>query len=72
MHLAAAAMSLIVSLCVFLFPRDVLDEIWDLIETVSENFPTYSWYCGGADQEERTGTLCKRQLMDLLIYIHKC
>ena len=23
-------------------PRDVLDEIWDLIESVSEGFPTYS------------------------------
>ena len=22
-------------------PRDVLDEIWDLIESVSEGFPTY-------------------------------
>ena len=26
------------------FPRDVLDEIWDLIESVSEVFPTYSWW----------------------------
>ena len=24
------------------FPRDVLDEIWALIESVSEGFPTYS------------------------------
>ena len=24
------------------FPRDVLDEIWDLNESVSEGFPTYS------------------------------
>ena len=24
-----------------LFPRDVLDEIWDLIESVSEGFPTH-------------------------------
>ena len=24
------------------FPRDVLDEMWDLIESVSEGFPTYS------------------------------
>ena len=23
-------------------PQDVLDEIWDLIESVSEGFPTYS------------------------------
>ena len=26
-----------------LFPRDVLDEIWDLIGSVSEGFPAYSW-----------------------------
>ena len=25
------------------FPRDVLDEIWDLNESVSEGFPTYSY-----------------------------
>ena len=25
------------------FPRGVLDEIWDLIESVSEGFPTYSY-----------------------------
>ena len=24
------------------FPRDVSDEIWDLIESVSEGFPSYS------------------------------
>ena len=24
------------------FPQDALDEIWDLIESVSEGFPTYS------------------------------
>ena len=26
-----------------LFPLDVLDEIWDLIESVSEGILTYSW-----------------------------
>ena len=26
------------------FPRDVLDEIWDLIESVSEGFLTYSCF----------------------------
>ena len=26
------------------FPRDVLDEILDLIQSVSEGFPTYSSY----------------------------
>ena len=25
------------------FPQDVLDEIWDLIESVFEGFPTYSY-----------------------------
>ena len=35
-------MCLVVSCFVLsLFPRDVLDEIWDLIELVSEGFPTY-------------------------------
>ena len=32
-----------VFLCCPFFPRDVLDEIWDLVESVSEGFPTYSW-----------------------------
>ena len=30
-----------VILCCCFFPRDVLDEISDLIESVSEIFPTY-------------------------------
>ena len=34
-------MSLLVSFCAVLFPRDVLDEIWDLVESVFEAFPTY-------------------------------
>ena len=35
-------MSLLVSVCaVLFFPRDVLSEIWDLIESVSEGFPIY-------------------------------
>ena len=33
---------MMVSLCAGFFPRDVLDEIWDLIESASEGFPTYS------------------------------
>ena len=36
-------MYLIVSLCALIFPRDVLGEIWDLIGSVSESFPTYFW-----------------------------
>ena len=35
-------MSMMVSFCAVLFPRDVLDEILNLIESVSEGFPTYS------------------------------
>ena len=30
-------------LCCPFFPLDVLDEIWDLIESVSEGFLTYFW-----------------------------
>ena len=29
------------------FPRDVLDEILNLIESISEGFPTYSCYLKG-------------------------
>ena len=35
-----------VSFVLSLFPRDVLDEIMDLIESVSEGFPTYSYTIG--------------------------
>ena len=31
-----------VSFYAVFFPRDVLDEILDLIESISEGFPTYS------------------------------
>ena len=44
-------MSLAVSFCAVLFPRDVLDEIWDLIESVSEGFPTYSVACPKLTEE---------------------
>ena len=33
--------SLMASFCAVLFPLDVLDEIWDVIESVSEAFLTY-------------------------------
>ena len=39
-------LSLVVSygvFCAVLFPLDVLDGIWDLIESVSEGFLTYSY-----------------------------
>ena len=34
--------SMMVSFCVSFFPRGVLDEILNLIESVSEGFPSYS------------------------------
>ena len=46
--------------CLFVlsfFPRGVLDEILNLIESVSEDFPSYSWISvfdiGGQDQVQR-------------------
>ena len=37
-------MSMMVSFCAVFFPRGVLDEILNLIESVSEGFPSYSDY----------------------------
>ena len=37
--------SLMASFVLSFFPLDVLNEIWDLIESVSEGFLTYSWVC---------------------------
>ena len=37
-------MSMMVSFVLSFFPRDVLDEILNLIESVSEDFPSYSCY----------------------------
>ena len=36
-------MSMLVSFVLSFFPRDVLDEILNLIGSVSEGFPSYSW-----------------------------
>ena len=38
-------MSMMVSFVLSFFPRDVLDEILNLIESVSEDFPSYSFIC---------------------------
>ena len=35
--------SLMASFCAVFYPLDVLDEIWDVIESVSEGFFTYSF-----------------------------
>ena len=37
-------MSMMVSFCAVFFPRDVLDEILNLIESVSGGFPSYSFF----------------------------
>ena len=37
--------SLMASFVLSFFPLDVLDKIWDLIESVSEGFLTYSFIC---------------------------
>ena len=39
-------MSMMVSFVLSFFPRDVLDEILNLIESVSEDFPSYSYSLG--------------------------
>ena len=40
-------MSMMVSFVLSFFPRDVLDEILNLIGSVSEGFPSYSFNKGG-------------------------
>ena len=44
-------MSMMVSFVLSFFPRDVLDEILNLIESVSEDFPSYSWMHYGSKKE---------------------
>ena len=45
-------MSMMVSFVLSFFPRDVLDEILNLIESVSEDFPSYS--CPRCSSSEKT------------------
>ena len=42
-----------VFLCCPFFPRDVLDEILNLIEAVSEGFPTYSFFTTMCDKKRQ-------------------
>ena len=44
-------MSMMVSFVLSFFPRDVLDEILNLIESVSEDFPSYSCKTVQTDSE---------------------
>ena len=43
-------MSMMVSFVLSFFPRDVLDEILNLIESVSEDFPSYFYHNKCCDQ----------------------
>ena len=44
-HLVDVGMCMMVSFCAVFSPRDVFDEIVDLIESVSDGLPTYSLRC---------------------------
>ena len=46
-------MSMMVSFVLSFFPRDVLDEILNLIESVSEDFPSYSSNGYSSNTKER-------------------
>ena len=48
-------MSMMVSFVLSFFPRDVLDEILNLIESVSEDFPSYSSSAGASYNLETVG-----------------
>ena len=56
-HLYGKQLFIWLSLVVFLmasfvlsfFPLEVLDEIWDLIESVSEGFLTFSYLCNSKE-----------------------
>ena len=59
--------SLMASFVLSFFPLDVLDEIWYLIESVSEGFLTYSFNQGFR------GHSCPRSLKFLeMVLIHSC
>ena len=45
-------MSMMVSFVLSFFPRDVLDEILNLIESVSEDFPSYSFMLSLSDANQ--------------------
>ena len=50
-------LSLVVSLMASFFPLDVFDEIWDLIESDSEGFLSYSHLQQGLSEPEFYGDL---------------
>ena len=52
------------------FPRDVLDEIWDYIGSVSESFPTYSYFLRLESTEKTLGM--SPDLLMHTAYVLKC
>ena len=48
----------------FLFPLDVLDEIWDVIESISEVFLTYSYSRNSVEVDENDTLF--QQAVDML------
>ena len=60
------AVSLMASFVLSFFPLDVLDEIWDLIESVSEGFLTYSYY---VYIEEQTGFVSAMETVDNVLIL---
>ena len=61
--------SLMASFVLSFFPLDVLDEIWDLIESVSEDFlPSIACNTEEPQQKYRLGTVSNR-LLDGLIRV---
>ena len=60
--------SLMASFVLSFFPLDVLDEIWDLIESVSEGFLTYSFNDSYGNSKNQT-TIC--QHINTWLYLKK-
>ena len=64
-------MSMMVSFVLSFFPRDVLDEILNLIESVSEDFPSYSFITAMKQNcNEDNKTVCFLVLL-LLLFLAK-
>ena len=62
-------MSMMVSFVLSFFPRDVLDEILNLIESVSEDFPSYSYcFCHNDCRLSVVGQIFSRPLKSCIYF----
>ena len=61
-------MSMMVSFVLSFFPRDVLDEILNLIESVSEDFPSYSLMMKISEINEKQTQICSKLLTSRMRY----